>query len=160
MYFTNIFHKDISKIYFILTFKPYSFRVQLSMNLSPPFKFSCMFSFEKIVVLGFFSTFHTFQVEMQTDGPAPCPSSGLSCYPNSPLRVKFSFVQRVQAGQVAWSFQLNKDMSLFLTAASYMSPGFTSLSQPNLHLKVCYPEESHQGQSIRQMAVWPSETGV
>lgn len=62
----------------ILTCKPYRHRVQLNIGLSPPFKLRCVFSFEEIVALFFFPTddkFQTFQVQMQTDGLAPCPSS-------------------------------------------------------------------------------------
>lgn len=72
-----------------------------------------MFSFgsNEITAQGFFPTgdkFQTFRVERQTDGLAPCPSSGVSCYASSSLRVKFRPVQRVQASQVALIFQLKQ----------------------------------------------------
>lgn len=38
--------------------------------------------------------------------------------------------------------------------------GSTPSQKTNFHLKVCYPEQSHQGRSIRQMAVWPWEIRV
>ena len=149
--------------------KPYLLRVQLNISLSPPFKLRCMFSFgsNEIIAL-FFPTggkFQIFQVEMQTDGLARCPSSSVSCYASSFLRVRFRPVQRDQASQVALSFQLNQGHKPFCDSLRSrlhftLLPGFTSFSKTNLHLEVCYPEQSHQGQSIRQMAVWPWEIRV
>jgi len=102
---------------------------------------------------------------MQTDGLARHPSSGVSCHVSSSLRVKFRPVQKDHANQLALSSQLNQGRKPFSDSLCSrlhftLLPGFTSFSKTNLHLKLCFPEQSHQGQSIRQMAAWPWEIRV